>query len=313
MSAARTLRCVGYAPGSIGNLGPGLDMLGLALAGCGDRVEAAWDAAPGVIIDDAGHPDLPVEATLHSAGIAAREVLRAAGALHGVRLRVTKGLPLAAGQGGSAASAVAAAVAVNALIDAPLDRNALFAASLAAECAVAGRHGDNIAPSLLGGIVIVRSLEAPDLIALPVPATLRVTLAHPAQRLRTADARAALPREVPLATVVQQMANVAALVAALAAGDLALLGRALDDAIAEPARTPLLPGFADAKAAAVAAGALGGSISGSGPTAFMLSDGDAVAARVGEAMRAAYAARGIAAHTTVHRVDTRGAYAELLA
>jgi homoserine kinase len=297
----------------VGNVGPGLDILGLALEACGDRVEAAWNEGDGVAMADPGHPDLPADPARNTAGLAAREVLqRVSGRGHpGVVLRVRKGLPLSGGQGGSAASAVAAAVAVNHLLGGPLDRMALLEACLAAEEAVAGRHADNIAPSLLGGITLIRRLDPPDVVPLPVPSGLIVVLAHPEQqRLRTAEARAVLPREVPRELAMHQAAQVAAMVAALAAGDLALLGRALDDRIAEPARAPLLPGFLEAKQAALDAGALGSSISGSGPTAFALVRGQAAASRVATAMAAAYRARGVACVTLVSRVDRRGARVE---
>jgi len=305
-------RCSAYAPGSIGNLGPGLDVLGAAVTGAGDTVVAEWQDAPGVSMRDAGSAELPTDATRHTAGVAALAVVRAAAALGiplpaaGIALSVRKGLPLSAGQGGSAASAVAGAAAVNALLGAPLQTHALLRACLEAEECVAGRHLDNIAPSLLGGIVLVRSLDPLDVVSLPVPPTLRVVLAYPDQRLRTADARAALPASLPRAIALHQVAQVGAMVAALCSGDLPLLGRAIDDRIAEPARAPLLPGFREAKAAALAAGALGASISGSGPTAFALCDGDAAAARVAAAMAAAYAGLGISAVVRTAEIDVRG-------
>jgi len=306
--SAERLSCTAFAPGSVGNVGPGLDILGLAVAGAGDEVTAERTNGDGIVVRDAGHPDLPTNPRRNTAALAAREVLGRAGA-SGVALAlvVHKGLPLAGGQGGSAASAVAGAVAVNHLLGNPLDRAALFAASLEAEAAVTGRHPDNVAPSLLGGIVLVRSLEPVDLVALPVPPELRVVLVHPDQRLRTKDARAVLPRKVFLATALHQAAQVAAMAAALAAEDYALLGRALDDRIAEPARASLLPGFAAAKRAAIAAGALGASISGSGPTAFALARGDASAQVVATAMQAAYAEAGVAARVRVDQVDRLGA------
>lgn len=311
-SSSSITGAVAVVPGSIGNVGPGLDVLGAAVEGPGDSVRAEWCEAPGLVIRDPGDPDLSTEPTRNSAGIAGAAVLRAAAALgsappaRGIALTVTKGLPLSAGQGGSAASAVAGAAAVNALLGAPLDTRALLQAALVAEETVAGRHLDNIAPSLMGGIVLVRALDPIDVVALPVPPALRVVLAHPNQRLRTSEARAVLPREIPRAVALHQVAQVAAMVAALHAGDLALLGRALDDRIAEPARAPLLPGFREAKAAALAAGALGASISGAGPTAFALCDGDAAAARVADAMQRAYAAAGVPATVRVTRIDTTG-------
>jgi len=225
----------------------------------------------------------------------------------GIGLRVRKGLPLSGGQGGSAASAVAGAVATNALLGSPLGRWALIEACLDAEEAVAGRHADNVAPALLGGIVLLRAVDPLDLVQLPVPPDLFVVLVRPDQRMRTADARAVLPREVPRAVALHQAAQVGAMVAALAAGDYELLGRAIDDRIAEPARAGLLPGFAEAKAAALEAGALGSSISGSGPTAFALARGRERAERVAVAMVASHAAGGRRAESVVGAVDRRGA------
>jgi homoserine kinase len=295
-----------FAPGSVGNVGPGLDILGLAVAGRGDTVTAAFTGGDAVTIDDPGHPDLPTDPLGHTSAIAAAEVLRRAGLSAGLRLNVRKGLPLAGGQGGSAASAVAGAAATNALLGGPLGVLGLLEACLAAESAVAGRHADNIAPSLLGGLVLIRGLDPIDAVRLPCPAGLLVVLAHPAQRLRTAEARAALPGSVSRERALAQAANVAAMVAAFASGDLALLARALDDGIAEPARAPLLPGFAAAKDAALAAGAIGASISGAGPTAFALVPDTEVGQRVAAAMHAAYRAAGLEADVRVCDVDRVG-------
>jgi len=302
------VRVTAFAPGSIGNVGPGLDILGLAVAGAGDEVTAERTSGNAIVVRDAGHPDLPTDPERNTAALAAREVLRRAGAAGtGLALTVRKGLPLSGGQGGSAASAVAGAVAVNHLLGGPLDADALLAACLEAEATVAGRHADNVAPSLLGGIILVRATEPPDVVRLPVPTDLRVALVHPDQRLRTRESRAVLPQQVLLATALHQAAQVAAMVAALAAEDYALLGRALDDRIAEPARSPLLPGFAEAKRAALVAGALGASISGSGPTAFALARGELAARAAGTAMQAAYAAAGLKAVVRIADVDRSGA------
>jgi homoserine kinase len=295
-----------YAPGCIGNVGPGLDILGLAVAGAGDLVEAALTEQPGVRVLDSGHAELPADPDRHASAIAAGEVLRLAGARGGIDLRLEKGLPLAGGQGGSAASAVAGAVAANELLGAPLDQSGILAAALAAESAVAGRHLDNIAPSLLGGAVLIRATDPPDLVRLPVPPELWIALALPDQQLRTAVGRAALPATVPLATALHQAAQVAAIVAGLTLNDYELLGRAIDDRIAEPARAPLLPGFAAARMAALEAGALGSSISGSGPTAFALCRGEASAQRVADVMAAAYRAGGIACQTRIAQPDLTG-------
>jgi homoserine kinase len=300
-----------FAPGGVGNMGPGLDILGLALDGMGDTVCAEWIDEPGIQIIDAGHRDLPKESGSHTAGLAARAVLDRVrderSRTRGVGLTVRKGLPLSGGQGGSAASAVAGAVAVNALLGSPLDRLALLGAALDAEETVSGRHADNIAPSLLGGIVLIRSLDPLDLIELPVLPELRVVIVCPHQQLRTVEARRVLPAQVDRAVAIHQAAQVGAIVAALATGNYELLGRAIDDRIAEPARAALLPGFREAKQAALDAGALGSSISGSGPSAFALVRGPTSGDRVGAAMSAAYAASGQRSDVTICGIDRTGA------
>jgi len=300
------------APGGIGNIGPGLDILGCAVTGVADEVELAWSDEPyrgQLRIADPGHPELPTDPARHSSAIAALAVLRIAGVRpeRSLVMHAHKGLPLSGGQGGSAASAVAGAVAMNALLGDPLDERALLSAALDAESSVAGRHADNVAPALLGGVVLVRSVDPLDVVRLPVPSALRVVLTHPEQRLRTAEARAVLPKTIDHALFIQQSANIAAMVAAFASGDLELLRRALDDRIAEPARAPLLPGFSDAKAAALGAGALGCSISGAGPTSFAFAPDDETAARVAAAMCAAYHARDVRTSSRIERIDERGA------
>ena len=311
-----------YAPGGIGNLGPGLDVLGCALTGAGDEVHVWWTDEPGVTVVDAGHPELPTDPALNACAIAARWVLqRAVGiddggapgvfAGRGIALHTYKGLPLSAGQGGSSASAVAAAVAANQLVVAAggdaLDRIGLLHAALAAETAVAGRHLDNIAASFLGGVTCVRSVDPPDVSSVPVAADLWFALAHPAIRVRTADARAVLPQWYPRETLVAQLASVASLVTALCTGNHALIGRSLTDYVAEPPRAQLVPGFAQAKLAAIDAGALGASLSGSGPTTFAVCSSEIVAIAAGEAMRWAFEAAGHACGTRVAQIDFAGA------
>ena len=314
--SAPCMRVIVSVPGGIGNLGPGLDVLGCALTGARDEVIAEWSQTAGITIIDAGHPQLPTDPAKNTASIAAAAVMRAA-ATRGVRvshpgiaITIKKGLPLSGGQGGSAASAVAGAVAANALIwpvGSGLTQNELLTCALEGEETVAGRHLDNIAPSLLGGIVLVRSLDPIEVVKIPAPAGLRIVLATPAQQLTTTRARSVLPIEVPRSIVVHQLAQVAAIISACHSGDLALLGRSMDDRIAEPARTPLLPGFADAKISAIDAGALGVSISGAGPTAFALCDSEATASKIAQAMQSAYARAGLDCTVRICEIDTQGA------
>jgi homoserine kinase len=299
-----------FAPGGIGNIGPGIDILGCALTGPGDSVTATLADVAGIVVDEAGHPDLPCDPTRHASAIAASAVLKRAGVRTGVRLAIHKGLPLAGGQGGSAASAVAGAVAVNALLGTPLNPTELLYAALVAEEQLAGRHIDNLAPALFGGILLIRSIEPLHIESLPVPANLRIVIVHPHMQLRTADARAVLPATVDRATALAQASAVAAMTAAFCLDDLRLLRGAIDDRIAEPARAPLLPGFLGAKRAALDAGALGCSISGGGPSVFAMVDSDITARTVLRAMLDAYEIAGMTGTGRVAEIDRQGARIE---
>jgi homoserine kinase len=300
-----------FAPATVANLGPGFDVLGLALAAPGDEVTARFAPARGVRIakveGDGGA--LPMDAETNTAGIAAARTLARAGIDVGVELEILKGLPIGSGLGSSAASAAAAAFAVNQLVGAPLRKLELIGACVEAEAAVAGRHADNVAPALLGGLVLVRTLDPLDVIRLPLPASLAIAVVTPRLEVDTRTARAALPREVPLATMVRHSANVAALASACFAGDLALLGRCMTDEVVMPARAPLIPGCAQVIAAALAAGALGSSISGSGPSIFALCHSPRAAADAARAMTAAFAHAGLEASTVLSPVDCPGARA----
>lgn len=304
-------RARAFAPGGIGNLGPGLDVLGCAVKGPGDAVTATLIDAIGVRLDDPGHPDLPTDPTMHASSIAVAEVLRRANRPSiGIAIAVEKGLPLAGGQGGSAASAVAGALAANAVLGRPLEYAELLAAALVAEERLAGRHIDNLAPSLYGGLLLIRSIDPLSFVRLPVPPDLHIVLVHPAMRLPTSRARSVLPAAVDRATAMAQATSLATMVAAFCTGDISLLRGAVDDRIAEPARAKLLPGFAAAKRAALDAGALGCSISGGGPTAFALADSEAIAAQIEAAMVAAYRHAGMDATGRVARIDEDGARLE---
>jgi homoserine kinase len=296
-----------YAPGTVANVGPGFDVLGMALTGAGDLVTAIFGSGGGIEIS-CTDPEIPTDPSANTAGIAARAVLRMTGPkTRRIVLSIRKGLPLSGGQGGSAASACAAAVAVNALLGARLSREKLLEACLEAETAVAGRHADNVAPCLYGGLVLARSLDPLDIVRLGYPKRLLVVLAEPRLRLETGEARRRLPASVPRQDAVAQAANLAAMVTALERGDFELLSRALEDHIGEPARVPLLRGFVRAKRAALDAGARGCSVSGSGPTAFAFASDAKAARRIASAMGEAYRAEGVDASVRIAKLDSRGA------
>ncbi len=279
-----------FAPATVSNVACGFDVLGFAMYEPGDEVTAAFAPGAGVriadIVGDSGR--LPREAAKNTASVAAQALLTLLGDTRGVTLTVRKGLPLSSGLGGSAASAVAAVVAVDGLLGARTPLETLMACAFEGERIGAGSaHADNIAPAVYGGFVLVRTVNPPDVVRLPVPAGLTAVVVHPDLEIETARARALLGTHVPLADAVRQWANLGALVDALHRADFDLLSRALEDTIAEPRRAPLVPGFAAIKQAAVAAGALGCSLSGSGPSLFALCRDSKTAPAVAAAMTAA--------------------------
>ena len=207
----------------------------------------------------------------------------------GVSLTIHKGLPLASGIGSSGASAVAAVVAANELLGRPAPMPVLLECAMAGEQAGCGAvHPDNVTPSLYGGFILARSAQPPDIVRLPVPEGLACAVLHPKIEVETGAARRLIGDQVALKDAVRQWANVGGLVAALYTSDLALLSRSLVDSIAEPRRASLVPGFFDVKAAAMAAGALGGSLSGSGPSVFALAASIEIARAAGDAMQRAF-------------------------
>ncbi len=297
-----------FAPATISNLGPGFDILGIAVASLGDTVVARRAPERGVRIQViTGADALPLDPEKNTAAIAAAATLRRAGIEAGVELELHKGLPIGSGLGSSAASAVAAAYATNLLLGSPLRKPELIEPCLEAEAAVAGRHGDNVAPSLLGGLILVRSLDPVDVVRLPIPDGLTLVVVTPDFSLPTREARAVLPREVPLSATVEMAANLGALVAACASGDLGLMARAMTDRIVEPRRADLIPGARAVIEAARHAGALGSSISGAGPSIFAICRSARSGQEAAEAMRRAFAAHGLAATAHLSPADCPGA------
>ena len=304
-----------FAPASVANFGVGFDALGVALDGPGDLVTARLVGRPGVrlvaVEGDGGR--LPREARRNTAGAAALAVLEefAGRGRFGIELEVVKGLPISSGLGSSAASAAAGAYAAALLLGVE-DKAKLLHAALAGEHAADGSwHGDNVFPSLLGGLLLVPSSSPAGpltTLALPVPPRLRFVLVHPELELPTRRSRRALPRRVTLGDHVRNGAAFAGLVAALHSGDLAAAGRfAASDTIVEPARSPLVPGYANVRRAMEEAGAFGVVLAGAGPSLLALCRAGAAAARVASAAEAAFRRAGIGATARVHRVDVRGA------
>lgn len=294
-SAAAARQARAFAPASVGNIGVGFDVLGHSIAGPRDlatvrRIDEATVRIHAIRGEVPGADALPLEAARNTAGQALISLREKLGLGYGFELELDKGIPLGSGLGGSAASCVAALVAANALLDQPLSREALYEFALDGESVSSGsRHGDNVAPMLLGGVVMATSTR---MIALEVPSFLHAVVVHPDQVLETRRARAALAEPYPLAQVVKQSEHLALFLTGLQRGDASLLREGLVDLLVEPRRAPLIPGFAQVKAAALAQGALGASISGAGPSCFAWFVNEAQAQAAAAAMRAAFAAAG---------------------
>jgi homoserine kinase len=297
-----------HAPATIANLGCGFDVLGLALTAPYDVVRVSRSATPGVQIHHLDHYNLPTDPARNVAGGALLTLLKHAPAGTGFAVEITKGIMPGSGVGSSAASAAGAVVGANALLGNMFTPMQLMDFAMDGEAVASGaRHADNIAPAIYGGFTLVRSV-APmlDVVPLSTP-PLWVTVVHPQIEVKTADARKVLPTSVPLKLAVRQWANVGGLVAGFLTADYELIGRSLEDYIVEPARQPLIPGLAEARRQALAAGALGGGISGSGPSVFMLSVTEATAQEVGVAMGRVFATLGIDFKLYVGPIATQGA------
>ncbi len=301
-----------YAPATVGNVICGFDVFGLALEAPGDRVTVRHAfGGSGLritrITGDGG--TIPTDPDLNSATVAVASLLRQTGRREALEVEIEKGLPLAGGMGGSAASAVAAAVAANDLLETALTQKELLRHAVAGERAAAGGgHLDNVAPALTGGIVLARPSARRTLVPLPVPRELTIALLHPRVEFRTEEGRSAMGDAVRLTDAVAQWGNTAALVHALHTADWDLLRDALEDRVAEPHRRGFIPGFEAVRKAALAEGAVGCGISGAGPSIVAFCRGAKNAGRVGEAMLEAFRAEA-KPEATLYRspVSRRGA------
>jgi len=298
-----------FAPATIANVGAGFDVLGIALDSPGDIVIASRSDKKGLrfALGDSRYA-VPADSSNVAAYVAQR-MLDELDPPFGVSLILHKLLPIGSGLGSSGASCAAAAFAVNALLEQPLDRRELIRFALEGEkLATGAAHADNVAPALLGGVCLIRSYQPLDIIKLPVKNTLFWVVAHPHIILRTEDARSVLPKSVSLAAVIRQTGNLGALITGLILGDQELIGRAIQDEIAEPVRAALIPGFRAVKLAALAAGALAFSISGSGPSVFAVVATQEIAERVAAAMKQGFADHArVGCETYISGINDEGA------
>ena len=305
---ARTV-ATAFAPASVGNVAIGFDILGFSVDAIGDRVTVRRRAAAGVTVKSIRGvvQDLPLEAAKNTAGRAVIAMYEAQPLDFGFELEIDKGIPLASGLGGSAASAVAAVVAANALLPQPRPQLELLQYAMQGEAVASGSmHVDNIAPSLYGGLVLTVGIDHPRVKQIPVPSAIRAVIVHPHMFLSTRQARAILKGTVEMADFVWQTANLAGFISGCYTNDLDMLRESFEDVVIERQRAALIPGFGEVRRAALSAAALGCSISGAGPTVFAWCLQEHAPA-VREAMVLEFSHHGLQSDHWIIAVEPRGA------
>ncbi|MFT3945508.1 MAG: homoserine kinase [Agriterribacter sp.] len=295
-----------HAPGTVANMVCGFDVLGLALNEPYDVMTIKLIDEPTVVIHNVDSYNLPTEPERNVAGVALLEMIERLDRKTGFDITIEKRIKPGSGVGSSAASSAGAVVAANHLLGNIFNNDDLVQMAMFGEKLASGvKHADNIAPCIIGGVTLIRSILPLDIISVPSP-LLYVTVVHPQIEVRTEDARQILKKQILLKDAIRQWGNIAGLVAGLMKNDYDLISRSLEDVLIEPVRSILIPAFAEVKAKCLKAGALGGGISGSGPSIFMLSKDEATAVAVENAMKEAYTATGIAYHTYVTTINTQG-------
>ena len=297
-----------FSPATVANVSCAFDILGFALEEVGDEMIFEKTSSKGLVIEMADTSKLPTEPEKNVAGVVALEMLKKVQPSFGVKMTIKKGIKPGSGIGSSAASAAGAAFGVNKLLGDIFTMKELVQFSMIGEALASGvQHADNVAPALYGGFTLVRGLEPLDVVTIPAPKNLFVSILHPQIEVKTIYARKILKRSVLLKDAVTQWGNIAGLISGLFKEDYELIGRSLQDIIVEPIRSILIPLFPEVKKAAVNAGALGSGISGSGPSMFALSEGKETALAVAEAMKQVYADSGIEYEIHVSGINAQGA------
>jgi len=293
-------------PASVSNLCCGFDILGMALSDPFDIIELSARNEPGIIIIHTDDHNLPTDPAKNIAGVALQSMINELNIRHGFEVTINKQIKPGSGIGSSAASAAGIVVAANELLDLGLDKREQVRFAMEGEVVASGaRHADNLAPCIFGGMVLIRDTASFDIIEIPFP-PMFVTILHPQIEIKTSYAREILPKEIPLKSGVRQWANVAGLIAGFMSSDYGLISRSLEDVIIEPVRSKLIPGFDTVKAKCIEAGVLGGGISGSGPSVFMLSEKEQTAYDAEAAMKEVYKKLGIDFKTYVTTIKKSG-------
>ncbi len=296
-----------FSPATVANVSCGFDALGFALESLGDEMIFRTSNTPGIRITKIEGAKLSFDINKNVVGVVAQAMLKDRFKALGIDIEIYKKFKPGSGLGSSAASASGAAFAVNELLDKPYSMLELTKfAMLGEEAACGSQIADNVSAALYGGFVLVRSYNPLDIVKLPTPNQLYVTVIHPQIEIRTKDARGILNDQVSLKDATTQWANVGGLVSGLYSNDYDLISNSLQDVIVEPLRKQLIPYFDDVKKAAIVHGALGAGISGSGPTIFALSKGKDTAEKVAEAMHDVYKDTGINFEIHVSKINADG-------
>lgn len=301
-----------FAPATVANVACGFDILGFAIEKPGDEVIARFANRKGLAITQITGikgKKLPFEIEKNTAGYAALQLLKHLGEEEkGIELEIHKKMPFGSGLGSSAASAVGGVMAVNELLECPLNKQEVLRFAVEGEEIADGAfHADNVAPSLFGGITLIRNNQDLDVHALPVPSDLHAVVVHPKIEILTKDARAVLSTEVSLKKSIEQSGNLGGLIIGLYQSDLGLVGRSLKDVIIEPQRAVLIPNFHQVQSAAMEAGALGCSISGAGPSIFALCNSPSTAQEIGSAMQGIFSKNNIISECFSSPINQKGA------
>jgi homoserine kinase len=295
-----------HSPATVANLVCGFDILGLALSEPFDVMKLTLLEEPKVVILNKDEFNLPTEPEKNVAGVVLLSIMEKLNNGKGFEIEIKKNIKPGSGIGSSAASAAGAAVAANHLLGNIYTTDEIVQFAMNGEKLASGvKHADNIAPCVLGGVSLIRSIHPLDIIAIPSP-DLYVSVVHPQIEVRTSDARQILRKQVSLKDAIRQWGNIAGLVAGFLKNDHALIGRSLEDVIIEPIRSILIPGFDELKTKCKEAGALGGGISGSGPSVFMLSETREIAIATEQVMKGVYNKLGISHNTYVTTINKKG-------
>lgn len=298
-----------FAPATVANVACGFDILGFAVDNPGDEVVLRIKNSPGIVISEITGDEgrLSRDPEKNTVGVSINRFLDHIKSAQGIEISLNKKMPLGSGLGSSAASAVAGVFAVNQLLGMPMSQEELLPFAMEGERLACGSaHADNVAPSLLGGFVLIRSYSPLDVIKIPTPADLYCTIIHPQIEVQTKDAREILKKQISMRDAVTQWGNVAGLIAGLMQSDYGLIGRSMHDVIVEPIRAILIPGFNEVKNSALNAGAIGCGISGSGPSIFALSQDYDLAKKIGESMEKVFNKLNIGNETYVSKINNNG-------